>query len=429
MKKTYFLLSLLIISLFIFLNSCEKNPTRDDADEGDNSRIIVNNNSGELDSRVVYKSEDIGVDTLTIAQKIPTLSKISKKTPNVVVPVSQDTLQITLVSEVAPPVHIGITLQATDIYIKGNKAYVSYNVAGETFLGGVDIFDITDEYHPKLISSALFTDTDVNGISVDGSDLFLASANETFGFGNYALLERIDLDGGLLSSKSTIVDIPSWAATDVDITSQHVYVTSGADNGYISILDKNTLAKIDSISVDDARGVNVDKNLDNAVVVAGTPARLLVFQGSVSPTVYNLEGATIPYSKSTVELHGDNALLALGDGGTQIVNVSNGNVIKNIPQPEVEGLTSGETVTNAATVSDNILFMASGLAGIYIASISSKNKFKLDDVDDGKEIIVLGQFQFGDNESANHVTFENKTLFVASGLGGLKILKISINRK
>ncbi|MFC1551598.1 hypothetical protein ACFL6P_03425 [Candidatus Latescibacterota bacterium] len=405
---------------------CEKNPTKDEDTAGDNGRIIVNNDSGDLDFRVSYKSEDIDVDTLTVANKV---AAREKKTPNVVVPVTQDTLQITLVSEVSPPVHNGITLQATDIYIKGSKAYVSYNVAGPTFLGGVDIFDITDEYHPKLISSAVFTDTDVNGISVDGNDLFLASANESYGSGNYALLERIDLDSGLLSSVSTIVDIPSWSATDVDITSQHVYVTSGADDGYISILDKNTLAKVDSISVDDARGVDVDKNLNNAVVVAGTPARLLSFQDSVFPTVYNLEGATIQFSKSTAELHGDNALLALGDGGAQIVNVTNGTVIKTIPQPEVEGLSMDVTVTNAATVSDNIIFMANGQAGVYVASISSKTKTKLEDVTDGNDIVILGKFQFGNNQSANHVTFDKQSLFVASGLGGLKILKITLNKK
>jgi hypothetical protein len=425
-NRQYPLAILIVFTFFIILASCDKNPTSDDDDNNGNGRIIVNNNSGDLDSRVNYKSEEIDVDTLTIAQKLPVLSK---KTPNVVVPGSQDTLQITLVSEVKPPEHEGITLQATDIYIKGNKAYVSYNVAGETFMGGVDIFDITDEYHPKLISSAVFTDTDVNGISVDGGELYLASANELYGFGNYALLERVDLDGGLLSSKSTLVDIPSWAATDVDITTQHVYVTSGADNGYISILDKKNLTKVDSVSVDDARGVSVDKNLENAAVVAGTPARLLSFQGSISPTVYNLEGATIQYSKSTVELHGDNALLALGDGGTQIVNANSGNVIKTIPQPEVDGLTAGETVTNAATVSDNILFMANGLAGIYVASISSKSKDTLDDVVSGDDIKILGKFQFGTDESANHVTYDKNMLFVASGLGGLKILKINMNLK
>ncbi|MFC1552342.1 hypothetical protein ACFL6P_07215 [Candidatus Latescibacterota bacterium] len=156
---------------------------------------------------------------------------------------------------------------------------------------------------------------------------------------------------------------------------------------------------------------------------------MLSFQGSISPTVYTLEGATIPFSKSTAELHGDNALLALGDGGTQIVNASNGTVIKTIPQPEVEGLSMDTTVTNAATVSDNILFMANGQAGIYVASISSKTKTKLEDVTDGNDIVVLGKFQFGNNQSANHVTFDKHSLFVASGLGGLKILKVTVIKK
>jgi len=428
MKRVYYsFITLVVFSslllLFTVLSGCEKNPTKDSNGGDGNGRIIINNDSAELDSRVTYKSEEIDVDDLLAAEKIVAIGKKRKGT---VIPVTLDTMYITLVSEVNPPEYQGITLQATDIYIKGGYAYVSYNVAGPTFLGGVDIFDISEVSYPRLISNALFTDTDVNGISIDGNNLYLASANESYGFGNYAMLESIKLNKGLLSSESTIVDISSWAATDVDITKDNVFVTSGAADGYINILEKQSLAKLDSIAVEDARGVSVDKSLDNAVVVAGTPARLLVFQGSTSPTVYNLDGATIPFSKSTVELHGDNALLALSDGGTQIVNVLTGNVIKTIPQPEVAGLSLDVTVTNAATVSGNILFMACGEAGIYTASISSKTKFKLDDVVDGNDIKLLGKFQFGDGQSANHVTFSKETLFVASGLGGLKILEISL---
>ena len=155
----------------------------------------------------------------------------------------------------------------------------------------------------------------------------------------------------------------------------------------------------------------------------------MAFHGSISPTTYNLQGATIPFSKSTAELHGDNALLALGDGGTQIVNVTDGTVIKTIPQPEVDGLSLDNTVTNAATVSDNIIFMANGQAGVYVAAISSKTKSILDNVTDGNDIILLGHFTFGSSHSANHAIYDKHSLFVASGLGGLKIFKVTVNKK
>ena len=73
--------------------------------------------------------------------------------------------------------------------------------------------------------------------------------------------------------------------------------------------------------------------------------------------------------------------------------------------------------------------MANGQAGVYVASISSKTNAELEDVTDGNDIVLLGKFQFGNNQSANHVTFDKHSLFVASGLGGLKILKITLNKK
>jgi len=79
---------------------------------------------GDLESRVTYKSEEIYVDTLLTAE---TAEKPSARIPPGI-------LKLTLVSEVKPPEHEGITLQATDIFIKDKYAYVSYNVAGPTFL-------------------------------------------------------------------------------------------------------------------------------------------------------------------------------------------------------------------------------------------------------------------------------------------------------
>jgi len=37
---------------------------------------------------------------------------------------------------------------------------------------------------------------------------------------------------------------------------------------------------------------------------------------------------------------------------------------------------------------------------------------------------MLGQLRFDDLESANHVEFENGFLFVAAGLGGVKVVEV-----
>ncbi len=413
-NATHLLFSVILIALAVyFMPGCSKIfDNDDDDDDSDSERITVNNDAGDLQSRIQYKHEDIEIDTTGVVQKI---AKPYKKK---FIP---ENLTLILVAEVHSPEHNGFTLQATDIELKGNKAYVSYNIAGSTFLGAVDIFDISDPDKPVLLSSAVFKDTDVNGITIDGDYLYLASSAESPSYYSPAVCERVKLKGGLLSSKSTIVDLPSYAATDVSIAGDKVYVTSGALNGYVTILDKKTLAKEDSLEVDDARGV--DASSSDVAVVAGTSARLYIFDAGASNlrAEHSLSGATIPFSKSTVEVYGPNAVMALGDGGTQIFDITAGSLVVTIPPPEVSGVDPSDSVTNAASAFDNLLFMACGGAGIYTAYADPdfKNTLSSEDVN------VVGRFSFSDAPSVNHAAFSKNTLFVAAGLKGLKILTVS----
>ncbi len=372
------------------------------------ARILVENDSGELAGRVTYTSVEVPIDTQGVA-------------PKALLSAPTDSITLVLVAEVAPPVHEGQTLQATDVVIKGGKAYVSYNYQGEIFLGGVDIFDITDISTPQLISFALLTDTDVNGLAVSGDQLFLAAATERADYDSPAVLEQVILAGGLLTDETTIVDLPSYAATDVEVAGGRVYVTSGADGGRVTILSKDDLAVERSYSVEDARGVSADRK--DVAVVAGTPARLLTFDLDLGELVfdYTLTGATIPFSKSTIEINRSNAILALGDGGTQIVCLATGETLAVIPQPIVAGLDSSVTVTNAATVDKKTLFMANGEAGVYVARAVTKLDSKDCSVDN---LRLIGKFRFGDFQSVNHVAYKSGVLFIAGGLGGLKIVTV-----
>ena len=153
MKRLLIRLAIICTTFALTYGCSDKDSTTGPAEilESDDGRIIVNNSESDLGSRVTYTSEEIEVDTLSVT------GGAEKK-----IKVGEELLALVLVSEVSPPVHEGITLQATDIQIKETYAYVSYNVAGETFLRGVDIFDISDPSTPRLVSNALFTDTDVN---------------------------------------------------------------------------------------------------------------------------------------------------------------------------------------------------------------------------------------------------------------------------
>lgn len=396
------ILGFILLVLFYFV--CEE-PSEEE------KRIIINNDESTLSLRIHHTNEEVNIDSLQVL----TGRAISDKT---------DIVILTLVAEVVPPTHDGITLQATDIHIKGNKVYVSYNVSGETFLGGIDVFEIQDISLPELVSNAIFTDTDVNGLTEKGGFLYLASATEQTNFSSPAILERIELSGGLLTINSTILDLPSYAATDVAVAKNWIYVTSGALGGYVTIIDKNTFTKHDSVEIEDARGVDTDDN--DVGIVAGTPARLLTFDRELATLKndYILTGANIPFSKSTIELNKKKAILALGDGGTQIVCLETGTVIDSVPQPVISDLTPSVTVTNAATADKRLLFMANGEAGVYVGIAETKFDSKDCEVDNLK---LLGNIRFGDFQSVNHVAYKNDVLFIAGGLGGLKILTVKVD--
>jgi len=382
--------------------------------DSSSERILIENNPSVLSTRIQYSQDIIPIDTTNFR------NKVGRSTP-----VNADTVVLTLVAEVSPPEYDGIVLQATDVRIEDDMAYVSYNVQGETFLGAIDIFDVGNIDQPILLSSAIFTDTDVNGIKEKSGFLYLACATERVGFSSPAVLERIELnDDGLLTNNSEAIDLPSFAATDVDVAKNWIYVTSGALGGYVTILDEDTFTKHDSVSIEDARGVDADKN--NVGVVAGTPARLLTFDRDLGTLEndWSLSGATIEFSKSTIEIKKKKAILALGDGGTQIICLETGDVIETIPQPIVSGLDSAVTVTNAATVEKRLLFMANGEAGVYVAIADTKFDSKDCDVD-GLEL--MGQFRFDDLQSVNHINYKGEVMFIASGLGGLKILTVDEN--
>jgi len=71
-------------------------------------------------SRLVEKDIDVQIES----------NSRSKKNNNII---------LTVIGEVASPVIDGDTLQATSVVLKGNRAYVSYNMQGDAFKGAAII--------------------------------------------------------------------------------------------------------------------------------------------------------------------------------------------------------------------------------------------------------------------------------------------------
>jgi hypothetical protein len=136
-------------------------------------------------------------------------------------------------------------------------------------------------------------------------------------------------------------------------------------------------------------------------------------------------GADIAESKSTVDLAGGKAFVAAGPGGVQILSTGSGTVVGAVPRPDPGslGLAPEVVVTNAVAVDDDLLFIANGEAGVYVAQGSQR--FRDTGSETAPPITMLGRLHFGSLQSVNHVAFRDNYLMVAAGLGGLKVVKIN----
>jgi hypothetical protein len=333
--------------------------------------------------------------------------------------------QLKLVAEVAPPQISGQTLQATSVVILGSRAVVSYNMRGAQYLGAIDVFDISKEKDPVLRSRALFQDADVNAVSTDGVSIFAAEATGDPSFELPAAFELVSLSGSnLVLSGNLRFPLSSFAGTSTAMAGNRVYATSG-DAGSLFAYDVPSYT-LQTISLEDARWVDVGDG--KVVVVQGTPGRLAVFnESNLSPVgTFPFTGADIPESKSTVQLVGGKAFIAAGSGGVQVLNAANGSVVGSVPRPDPAslGLDPSVVVTNAASVDKDLVFISNGEAGVYVAEGSQD--FSTSGTG-AQQITMLGKLQFGSLQSVNHVAYRSDHLFIAAGLGGLKIVKVTGN--
>ena len=344
-------------------------------------------------------------------------------------------IELTLVAEIDPPVVDGDQLQATSIALDGgDKGMVSYNMQGVLRKGAIDWITQFSSDEPVISSQILFTDSDVNAVTTLGASVYAASATDDPGVPFPAVLERIALRNDRFTFTDNIrVPLTSFAATSVLRSSNVVYATSGSA-GEFSAFEKNDLDSLGAYALHDARWVAWDKDGRRMVVVQGTPGQIAVFEedeftgGSMNLLgTYPFPGADIPESKSTVDVAGSQAFIAAGPAGVQIMCLDTGEIVGSVarPDPAALGLDPSVVVTNAVAVDKDLMFISNGEAGVYVAT--AEQEFKDTDCDVTPDITMLGQLQFDDLESVNHVEYENDYLFVAAGLGGVKIVQVQVN--
>ncbi|MGW8316796.1 MAG: hypothetical protein ACWGNV_14430, partial [Bacteroidales bacterium] len=296
MKKV----DLVFITLFAImaLFSCQKDPLPIDGPEDgfiEKGNLLINNNHAQLAERITYKNEIVPI----VDKEAPSLLKGTDDFPEIDL---TKNYAFKLKAEVDPPVYGDHTLQATHVTIKDDYAFVTYNTRGPEWLGGIEIFDVSDLGNPVIISSAILVNTDVNAVDYADGKIYVVGATGDFedkGFVSPAFMEVISLDETMaFENVETIIDIPSYAGTDIKVAAGHIFATSGSTGG-LTIFDAGN-AKAGTTEITDAR--SVDTNSEHLYVLQGQDGRVNVFNLSDATytETYHVGGATTPESKSEI---------------------------------------------------------------------------------------------------------------------------------
>lgn len=388
-------------------------------------RLTVTNDESLLAARVEYPELAIGVGA-----DAPAPAAGLGAAPPALAPSS---ITLTLIAEIDPPRVDGETLQATSVWAnRDDRAIVSYGMRGATALGALDWFMSLRSKRPKLRSSVSFADADVSAVFTDGKEAFAVGASSDLALSAPAVMERFRVQGDHFRiDEDGRTPLSSFVGTSATSTEDVLYATSG-DAGGVFAFDRRDLRLLGEYPLDDARWVAWDEDGDRVVVLQGTPGRLAVFRadafsgGSMQLlNTFPVPGVDVAESKSTVEVAGGKAFVAAGPEGVQIVCLDTGAIVGSvpIPDPAALGLDPSVVVANAVTVDDDLMFISNGEAGVYAAA--AERDFEASPCGETQKIQVLGRLQFDALQSVNHVVYRDGFLFVAAGLGGIKVVDVS----
>ena len=378
--------------------------------ESDDTGLILNTDEAVLAGRVTI-----------VSQALP----IALESGSAGLNSSLVDFSLTLVAETTAPQISGDTLQANDVFVDGTYAYVAYNFAGEKGRGGIEVFDISKNTRPALKSELLFSDSDINGLAIFDSTMYAVGALPTAA--TPAFVRTIGLTSHMLTTDVANFALTSFAGTSVAVDSKTVYAMSG-DTGALALFERGTMTAKPNLVLKDARSVRADKKNNAHVLTGQTGVLHIVSTAGVENATWKVGGATIPESKSTLEVGKTTDILALGDGGVKIVCVADGVVLSSVSAVSKAGIPAAKSVTNAATARDGLFFTANGEAGVFVYALQKSNSKEASGCD-GVGTNLLGSINFGSNISANHVFYRSGVLYVATGLGGLKIITVDRTKK
>lgn len=418
--------SMLMLIVCALLSACNDSSSGliDVLPDEANDRITITNNQQALAARITYSDVDVPIDR---SSALPSTLKLAASH------IPTQSVSMKLIAQIIPPTVEGELVQATAVSLRtASQGLISYNMRGPLRLGAVDMIKRFDSFFPRIASTFTYNDSDINSVATDGKYVYTAVATDDPAFTYPAVLERIKIKrSGLTLKDNKRIPLSSYAATSVTPTEDIIYATSG-DNGEVFAFDSTSLDPLGQYRLHDARWVARDKEVNRIAVVQGTPGTVSTLDASNFPggsmnllNSFPFQGANVAESKSTVEIAGGKAFIAAGPDGVQIMCMDTGQIIGSvpIPDPAILGLDPSVVVTNAVSVEGKVMIISNGEAGVYV--VQSDADFEENNCNT-QNLSVRGRIRLNNLQSANHVAYKSGYLYVAAGLGGVKIIRVKV---
>ena len=348
----------------------------------------------------------------------------------------------------------------------GGYAFVSYNHKNTPNIGGLVVYKYTITGEQNLEEVAVDIEpvtsietyyTQINAVDFDGQKLYIAGATDNpsiLGFKREdpAFFMVMELDANKKFKPvdpRAIVQLTSYQTTSIRYYDNRIYITTGDGTGKspggLYIYDANDYKLVNTIlGKQHARSVDTDEN--GIYLMQANHARITKYNldGSGEKEIYNKTGeATQKDAKSEILAWGDYLFVSQNETGLRMLFNSNGEVNESLDAPNKDAECVGsdpncwyaeEDVTNSVsmnsdlkktsngkTVQSDLLLLANGRQGLYWYDIVKDQS--------GKDRIVAGNNNsiLKETGSANFVASKGNIVFVADGLGGLKVLYIGFN--
>ncbi|RZJ53663.1 MAG: hypothetical protein EOO44_07735 [Flavobacterium sp.] len=390
MKKSVYLFSFLAMSLFI---ACDNN------DDNANDNQSINNITITTDQATLNKRLDYTNSGVISLENSSATGKFAAS--------AITTFPLVQIAEINPPVDSnGKKLQASHVTVNGNYAYVSYITRGDVYSGAIDVIDVSDPYKPKLITSALIPNTDITSLTYSNGNLIIGAAKDVdkdpLLKNNPAIIINMQLSSGLLTDNYKVNYLESRVTTDVAANSTSYFGVTG-DNGSLFKINSSTKTTENKVAVADLRSVALSG--DKVVTLSGTKGVNIYNQSTLALQKSFSTAADVSGAKRTMDFDGTKLLVSEGNSGLGIYDINSGSKLQTLAIP-----TAGEdNVTNAVSVNDGYAFVANGALGLNVYQT-------------GSQLNLMGAL--GIAGSSNYVKSSGNYIYVASGTGGLKIIKM-----